>query len=135
MVNRKPLKRCFIERTDKEIGNSVGSVEDRIQNLIFTATDCNITPKIELAITSMSASSGRHATTVMAGSKPGKNRGITASFENLSESNKTLQVLYTIDETRNTITDEVSELSLLDTHFVRQPHIHLMLTGQTDQTN
>ena len=58
MVNLKTLKRCFEERTDREIGNTVDTVQDRIQNAIFTATDSNITPEIELAIRKTNACSG-----------------------------------------------------------------------------
>ena len=39
------------------------------------------------------------------------------------------------DETRNNIPDEVSELSLPETHFDRQSHTHHMVAGQTAQTN
>ena len=40
------------------MGNVVDTVEDRIQNAILTATDSIITPKLELAIRSINASSG-----------------------------------------------------------------------------
>ena len=39
MVNVKNLERWFNERFDKEIGNSVDTAEDRIQNAILTAID------------------------------------------------------------------------------------------------
>ena len=49
LVNVKTLERCFIERIDRETGNIVDTVGDRIQNAIFTAIDSIIPPKIELA--------------------------------------------------------------------------------------
>ena len=58
LVNVKPLECCFIERIDKEMGTIGATVEDRIQNAILIAIDSNITPKIELAIWSVKASSG-----------------------------------------------------------------------------
>ena len=70
----------FNERIDREMGSIVNTVEDRIQNAILTAIDSIITPKMELAIRSINASSGRDATSVMASSEPGENIGITAPF-------------------------------------------------------
>ena len=75
-VNVKTLKRCFNERIDRELGNFVDTVEDKIQNAILTAIAITITPKIELAIRSMSASSLRDATSVMANSERGEHIGI-----------------------------------------------------------
>ena len=60
------LERCFNEGIDREMGNMVDTVEDRIQNAILTAIDGSVTPEIELAIKSKNASSGRNATIVMA---------------------------------------------------------------------
>ena len=57
-LNVKTLEMCFNERTDREMGNFVDTVEDRIQNAILTAIDNIVTPKIELAIRSINASSG-----------------------------------------------------------------------------
>ena len=59
MVNVKTLGRCFNERIDREKSNIVDTVEDRIQNAIFTSVDNFVAPKIELAIRSINASSGR----------------------------------------------------------------------------
>ena len=106
------------------MGNISDTVEDRIQNAIFTAIDNIITPKIELALRSINASPGQDATSVMASSERGEHIRITAPFENVSERNNTLHVLNTNDETRNKIPDEVSELFVQDTHVDRQPHTH-----------
>ena len=62
----KTLERCFKERIDREMSNIIDTVEDRIQNAILTAIENIIAPKIELAIRSISASSGRDATSVSA---------------------------------------------------------------------
>ena len=72
----------------------------------------------------MNASSARDAASLMAIPDFGEHIGITARFENVSEGNNTLNVLNTNNETRNKIPDEMSELSIPDTHFVRQPHTH-----------
>ena len=58
-VNVKTLERCFNERIDREMNNIIDTVEDRIQNAILTAIDSIVAPKIELAIRSIKASSGR----------------------------------------------------------------------------
>ena len=60
LVKVRTLERCFNERIDKEMGNIVDTDEDRIQNAILTAIDSIITPKTELAIRSINASSGRN---------------------------------------------------------------------------
>ena len=120
----KTLGRCFIERIDREMNNIVDTFEDRIHNAILTAIENIVAPKIELAIRSIFASSGRDATSVSANSKRRERVGINASFENASENDDTLDVSNLNDETRHNIPDEVSELSVPETHFDRQAHTH-----------
>ena len=110
VLNVKTLEISFNESIDRELGKIFDTVEDRIQKAFLTAIDINITPKIELAISSINASSRRNATSVMASSERWKNTVITAPLENVSERNNTLHVLNIKDETRNKIPDEVSEL-------------------------
>ena len=57
LVNVKTLEKCFNERIEREKGNFVDTVDDRIQNAILIALDSIITPKKELAIRSINASS------------------------------------------------------------------------------
>ena len=76
-VNVKTLEKFFNERIDWEMSNIVDTVENRIDSIVA--------PKIELAIRSINASSGRDATTVMAKSERGQHIGITALLENVSE--------------------------------------------------
>ena len=123
-MNVTTLERCFNERIDREMSNFVDTVEDRIQNSILTAIDNIVAPKIELAIMSINASSGRDATSVTANSERGEQLGINTSFENASGNNNILHVSSVNDETGNIIPDEVSELSVPDTHFDRQAHTH-----------
>ena len=106
------------------MNNIVDRVEDSIQNAILTAIDNIVTPKIELAIRSVNASSGRDVTIVSANSERRERVGINASFENASRSNDTLDVSNVNGETRHNIPDEVSELSVPETHFDRQAHTH-----------
>ena len=131
----KTLERCFNERIHRGMSNIVDTVEDRIQNAILTAIENIVAPKIELAIRSINASSGRDATSVSANSERRERVGINASFENASKNNDTLDASNVNDETRHNNPDEVSELSVPETHFDRQAHIHHMVTGQTAQTN
>ena len=123
-VNVKTLERCFNERIHKEMSNIVDTFEDRIQNAILTAIDNIVAPKIELAIRSINASSGRDVTSVNANSEPGEHVGINASFEDASGNNYILHASNVNDETRHKIPHEVSELLLPKTHFERQPHTH-----------
>ena len=118
------LETCFNERIDRELSNIVDTVEDRIRNAILAAIDNIIAPKIELAIRSTNASSGRDVTSVSANSERRGHVGIIVFFENASGNNHTLGVSNVNDETRHNIPDEVSELSVPETHFDRQPHTH-----------
>ena len=122
-VKVKTLERFFNERIDKELGNIVDTVGESLQNAILTAIDSIITPKIVSATRSINASSGRDATNVMASSERGEDIGITAPFE-MYPKGIIHYVLNTNDETRNKIPDEVSEMSVPDTHFDRQPRTH-----------
>ena len=130
----KTLERCLNERIDRKMSNIVDTVEDKIQNAILTAFDNIVAPKIELAIRSINASSGRDVTSMSANSERREQVGINAPFENASESNNTLDVSNVNDETRHNVPDEVSELSVPETHFDRHSHTHHMVTGQTAQT-
>ena len=137
VVNRnamsvKTLERCFNGRIDREMSNIVDTVEDRIQNAILTAIENIIAPKIELAIRSINASSGRDATSLSANSERRERVGINASFENASKNNDTLDVSNVNDETRRNNPDEVSELSVPETHFDRQSRTHHMVTGPSN---
>ena len=124
VANLKSLERCFNERIDREMSNIVDTVEDRIQNALLAAIDKIVAPKIELAIRSINASSERDVTSVTANSERGERVGINASFENASENNDILRVSNVNDETRQNIPVEVSELSVPETRFDRQPHTH-----------
>ena len=123
-VNVRTLETCFNERIDRELSNIADTVEDRIQNAILPAIENIVAPKIELAIRSINASSGRDVTSVTANSERGERVGINASFENASENDNTLRVSNVNDETRQNIPDEVSELSVPETRFDRQPQTH-----------
>ena len=124
MVNVKTLERCFNERIDRETSNIVDTVEDRTQNAILTAIDNIVAPKIEIAIRSLNASSGRDVTSVTANWERGEHAGINAPFGSASGNNNILHVSNVKDETRHNIPDEVCELSVPETHFDRQAHTH-----------
>ena len=123
-MGMKTLERCFNERIDREMSNIVDTAEDTIQNAFLTAIENIVAPKIELAIRSINTSSGRDATSVSANSERREHVGSNASFENASKSNDTLDVSNVNDETRQNNPDDVSELSVPETHFGRQAHTH-----------
>ena len=104
-VNVKTLEKWINERIDREMYNIVDTVEYRNQNAILTAFDSIVAPKIELAIRSINASTGRDATSVTANSECAELIGITAPFENASENNNVLHISNVTDETRNNIPD------------------------------
>ena len=95
-----------------------------MQNAILAAIDNIVASKIELAIRSINASSGRYATNVTANSERGEHVGIIASFENASGNNNAVHVSNVNDETRHNISDEVRELPVPETRFDRQTHTH-----------
>ena len=128
-LNMKTLERCFNERIDREMSNVVDTVEDRIQNAILTDIDNIVAPKIELAIRSINASSGRDVTSVSANSERREHVGINASFGNASENNNTLGVTNINDESRHSFQDGVSESLVQGTQFDRQSHAHHMTSG------
>ena len=124
-VSVKTLERRFNEKIDREMSNIVDAVQDRIQNAIFTAIENIVAPKIELAIRSINAPSGRDVTSgVTANSERGEHIGIQASFENASGKDNILHVSNVNDETRHNIHDDVSELSVPEAHFDQQAHTH-----------
>ena len=123
-VNVKTLQRCFNKKINREMSNTVDSFEDRIQNAILTAIDNIVAPKIELAMRSINASSGPDVTNVTVNSERGELVGIDTFFENASGNNNILHVSNVNDETRHNIPDEVSELSVPESHFDRKSHTH-----------
>ena len=134
-LNVKTLERCFNERIDREMNNIVDTVEDRIQNALLTAIDNIVAPKIELAIRSINASSGRDVTSVSANSERREHVGINASFEKASENNNTLGVTNINDESRRNFQDEISESSVPGTQFDRQSHTHHMASGGSTEAH
>ena len=129
----KTLERCFNERIDREMNNIVDTVDYRIQNAILTAIDNMVAPKIELAIRSVNASSGRDVTSVSANSERREHAGINAFFENASENHNKLNATNENDETRQNIHDKVSEFTVPGTHFDRQPHTHHLMKGAKER--
>ena len=117
------------------MGNIVDTVEDRIQNAILTATDNIVTPKIELAIRSINASSGRDVTSASGNSERREYEGINASFENASANNRTLGMANTNDETRHDFHDGVSESPVLEAQFDRQLPTHHMPSGASSEVH
>ena len=135
VMNVKTIEKCFNERIDREMNNIVDTVEDRIQNAILAAIDNIVAPKIELAIRSINASSGRDLTSVCANSERRERTGINISLENASENKNTIGVTIINDEARRNSQDRVSELSVPGTQFDRQSHTHHVLTGGSEETH
>ena len=133
VLNVKTLETCFNERIDREMCNIVDTVEDRIQNAILTAIDNIVAPKIELAIRSINASSGRDVASASGNSERREYEGINASFENASGNNRTLGTTHINDETRCNSHDGVSELPDPGTQFDRQSPTHYMPPGGSSE--
>ena len=133
-LNVKTLERCFNERIDREMENIVETVEDRIQNAILTAIDNIVGPKIELAIRSINASSGRDVASMSANSERREHTGINDSFENASENDNTIGVTNINDEARRNSQNGMSELSVQGTQFDRQSHVHHEVTRGSEES-
>ena len=125
----KLWKECSNERIDREMGNIDDTVEDKIQDASLTAIDNIVTPRIELAVRSIYASSGRDGTSITTNSQCAESIGVTASFEIVSERNNTFHELNTNDETRGNIPDKLSDLSVPKTHFDWQSHTHHIISS------
>ena len=123
-ANVETFERRLNEKIDREMGYIVDTVEVNIKNAILIAIDNIMTQRIEFAVKSINASSGRDAASVTANLEREKRMGSTLSSENVSERNNTFHELNAIDETRGNIPDEVGELSVSETHFHRQLHTH-----------
>ena len=134
-LNVKTLERCFNERIDREMSDIVDTVEDRIQNAILVAIDNIVAPKIELAIRSTNASSGRDVTSVSGNSERRDHERINTSFGSASENNSTLGLTNTNDETRRNPHDRVSELSVAGTQFDQQSPTHHVASGGSTETH
>ena len=100
-VNVQTLQRCLTDKFDREMGKTLGTVEDRIQNTILTAIDNLITPRIELTLRSINASSEQDAASVTVNSECGKHTGIITSFENVSDRNNAFHETNANNETGN----------------------------------
>ena len=103
------------------MSNFVDTVEDRIHNSILATIDNIITPRIELAVSSINASSGRDAASGTANSERGERVGTTDTFENISEKSNTFHELSANNETRRNVRDEVSDLSFQE-HILTGNH-------------
>ena len=134
-LNVKTLERCFNERIDREMSNIVDTVEDRIQNAILVAIDNIIAPKIELAIRSLNASSGRDVTSVSGNSERRDHERMNTSFGSASENNGTLGMTNANDETRCNPHDRVGELSVAGTQFDQQSPAHHVVSGGSTESH
>ena len=134
-LNVKTLERCFNERIDREMSNIVDTVEDRIQNAILVAIDNIIAPKIELAIRSINASSGRDVTSVSGNSERRDHERMNTSFGSASENNGTLGMTNANDETRCNPHDRVGELSVAGTQFDQQSPAHHVVSGGSTESH
>ena len=85
----------------------------------MTAIDNVIAPKIELAIRSINAYSGRDVANFSVTSERREQVGISAPFESASGTNDTLGISKVNDATRNNFADEISELLVPEPHFDR----------------
>ena len=134
-LNVKTLERCFNERIDREMSNIVDTVEDRIQNAILVAIDNIIAPKIELAIRSINASSGRDVTSVSGNSERRDHERMNTSFGSASDNNGTLGMTNANDETRCNPHDRVGELSVAGTQFDQQSPAHHVVSGGSTESH
>ena len=83
-----------------------------------------ITPVIEVAIRSLSASYGRDIAGVTANSERGQELGISARYENICDRNVAFYQLKLTNETRGYNHDEMSKIPASEADLDRQPHAH-----------
>ena len=94
------------------------------RTFFFTAVDNVITPRVELAVKSMTASSGGDVACVTAVFERGEQVGNFAPYGNVSNGNSTFRQLNSTDETRGFNLEEGSELPVAKATFHQQTHTH-----------
>ena len=104
------LEKNITDGITREKSNVVETVEGMIQNAILSAMDNNITVRIELALRSMNASSGRDVASVTANSERGEQVRVCAFYKIVPESNSSFRQLSLTDETGRCSPDEVYNL-------------------------
>ena len=117
------------------MGKVVDAVENWVQKEILTNIINIITPRVDVALRLMNASSGRGASSVKANSEQEERVVITVSFENESEKNNKFQDFSANAETRRNFSNEKIDLSVPGTQFDRQTQNHHKETWQTTLTN
>ena len=93
-MNVQAFERFLTDMIERETGNVVEMLADRIQNAILNAID-NI---FNLVVRSKKAPSARDTTSVTANSEGGEHISITASFQNVSDRSNTSHQINTNDE-------------------------------------
>ena len=99
-LDDQTLERSLSDMIRREIVNVVDTVEIKIQNAFLAAVFNIITPRIELAVMPMNASSGRDFAIVFANLERGEQLGIISSTENASDWNNIFHELNLTDETQ-----------------------------------
>ena len=124
IVDGQTWEKSLTKRFAREMGNIIETVEKKIQSALLSAMDNLLTPRFELAVRSMNASSRLDTVSVTAILECGEQVHIISSFEYLSDSHNTVHELNVNDETRGNIPDEVSDFPVPRTHYDRQLHTY-----------
>ena len=104
--------------------NVADTFENSLQDSILAAVIDNVTPRIELVVKLMKASSGRGDASVLVGFKRVGQPGVTTSLESASERTIVFHEFNLTDKTRGYDLDEVGEIQVPRTHYDQQSHIH-----------
>ena len=112
------------DRIIRELYNVVSTVEDRIQNAILVAVNNMVTPRNQLPVKSVNASSRQNTAIAVARSERGELAGILTFSAHGSSRSNTLHENILNDDTSGYNPDDLSEFSVQSAEFDREPPPH-----------
>ena len=119
------LERNVVDKSRSEVDSVMTTVETRVQDAVLSAIEDLVLPRVELAMKSINASSGRDADSVVpdpdwrdfSGNIEGLQMTTSSRFNSNSDLNR-------IDENRGSIAVEGGDLLVNERNFERQTNRH-----------
>ena len=115
----------IVNKVRCEVDNLMTSVETRVQDAVLTAMENLVNPRVELAMKSVNASSGRGVSNVVMDPDRKAFSGIIENLQRTASSRINSHTdLNRFDETRSNITKEGSDLSVIEKNMHRPTHTY-----------
>ena len=124
-VDVHTLEDYIVSKVQSEVDNVITTIETRVQDALLTAIENLVIPRVELALKSANASSGRSVDSNVlepdqrdfSGNIEGLQMTALSRINSRTDSNR-------IDETRDNITVEEGDLLVNERNIDRQTHTH-----------